>query len=573
MGKRVLIVGGVAGGATAAARLRRLDESAEIIIFERGNYISYANCGLPYYIGGVITDKDDLILQTPESFSRRFNIDVRVNSEVVKIDRSKREVQVVDHTNRTEYTSKYDFLILSPGAAPIVPHIKGADLERVFTLRTIPDTYKISDFIQNEHPRRAVIVGGGYIGMEMAENLHRRGLEVEIVELADHVIGPLDAEMAAAVHRHIVKNGVGLHLKVGVEEIENGLKVKLSNGETLLADMVILAVGIAPESKLARDCGLEIGASGGIKTDMRMKTSDERIYAVGDAVEVTDFVTSLPALIPLASPANKQGRIAAENISGRATEYKATQGSAVIKVFDMTVAITGANERALKRAGIPYEKVYTYGPSHASYYPDSKTMCIKTLFDKRNGRLLGAQITGYEGADKRCDVLATALRAGMTVSELTELELCYAPPYSSAKDPVNMAGYVADNVVKGDHKIFHWHDVASLDTRKVTLLDVRTSQEYRNGHIEGSINIELDALRDRMHEIEKEKPVYVLCEIGLRGYIACRILAQNGYDAYNLSGGYRLYNQLFPQKKKETVQEFTSEASPAQTRVIDSKDE
>lgn len=549
---KVVIVGGVAGGASAAARLRRLDESAEIIMFERGEYISFANCGLPYYIGGEITKKSALTLQTPQSFNARFNVDVRVNSEVTSID-PKTKTVTVRSKDRGEYTESYDKLILSPGAAPIRPPMEGADNARVFTLRNIPDTIKIREYVEEEFPASAVVVGGGYIGVEMAENLKNAGVAVTIVELADHVIAPLDYDMACDVHRYLKEKGVGLILKNGVQAIkeEGGkLKLTLSDGE-IETDMVIMAVGVRPDTALAKDAGLELNKRGAIVVNEHMLTSDPDIYAVGDAVEVTDFVTGEKAYIPLAGPANKQGRIAADNICGIPTTYKNTLGSAVLKIFDMTVATTGVNERAAKAAGLDYDKVYTYSNSHASYYPGSTGMSIKTLYEKGTGKILGAQIVGFDGVDKRCDVLATAIRAGMTAKDLTELELCYAPPFGSAKDPVNFVGYVIENTLAGRVKNFFWDDVAKLPRDgSVTLLDVRTDLERENGqYIEGFIHIPVDELRARAGELDKSKPVYIHCRTGLRSYVACCMLAGMGFDCYNLSGGWRLYESILSETK------------------------
>ena len=549
---KVVVVGGVAGGASAAARLRRLDESAEIIMFERGEYISFANCGLPYYIGGEITDRAALTLQTPQSFHSRFHVDVRINSEVTAIDPKAKQV-TVRSKDRGEYTESYDKLILSPGAAPIRPPMEGADNERVFTLRNIPDTYKIRGYVEEQHPKSAVVVGGGYIGVEMAENLKNAGVDVTVVELADHVIAPLDYDMACDVHRYLKEKGVGLILQNGVQSIreEGGaLRLTLSDGE-IDTDLVIMAVGVRPDTALAKEAGLELNRRGAIVVDEHMLTSDPDIYAVGDAVEVTDFVTGEKAYIPLAGPANKQGRIAADNICGIPTTYKNTQGSAVLKIFDMTVATTGVNERAAKAAGLDYDKVYTFSNSHASYYPGSTGMSIKTLYEKGTGKILGAQIVGFDGVDKRCDVLATAIRAGMTAKDLTELELCYAPPFGSAKDPVNFVGYVIENTLAGRVKNFFWDDVAKLPRDgSVTLLDVRTDLERENGqYIDGFIHIPVDELRERVGELDKSKPVYIHCRTGLRSYVACCMLAGLGFDCYNLSGGWRLYESILSETK------------------------
>ncbi len=548
---KILIVGGVAGGASAAARLRRLDEKAEIIMFEKGEYISFANCGLPYFIGGDIKEKEKLTLQTPESFNARFNVDVRTMNEVVSVNPAQKSVSVLNRKTGEPYTEKYDKLILSPGAAPIVPNFEGSSGDRIFTLRNIPDTYKIKDFITNNHPKSAVVVGGGYIGIEMAENLHQAGLDVTIVELLDHVIGPIDFDMACDVHNHIESKGVHLYLEDGVKSIRhnaNSLDVVL-NSEVIHTDMLIMAVGVKPDTTLAKDAGLTVNGRGCIVVDEHMLTSDADIYAVGDAVEVTDFMTNAKGFIPLAGPANKQGRIAADNICGIDSKYKGTQGTAILKCFDMTVACTGLNERAAKIAGVDYEKSYTYSASHASYYPGAVNMSVKLVFEKKTGKVLGAQIVGFDGVDKRCDVIATAIRANMTIQDLTELELSYAPPYSSAKDPVNMAGYVAENILSGRTKIFHWHDVASIDPETSILLDIRTTYEFDNGFIQGSINIPLDSLRHHLKELDSKKTIYVICQVGLRGHVACQILRQNGFDCTNLSGGYRLYTSVFGKKK------------------------
>ena len=547
---KVLIVGGVAGGATAAARLRRLDEDAGIIMFEKGEYISYANCGLPYYIGGEIKEKSRLTLQTPESFHERYDVDVRIFNEVIRIHPEQKTVTVLNQKTGETYTETYDKLILSPGAMPIIPDFPGSTGERIFTLRNIPDTYRIKKFISSSKPKRAVVVGGGYIGVEMAENLHQAGLEVTIVELMDHVIGPIDFDMACDVHRHIESKGVRLILKDGVKSIRldgDILDVTLGS-EVIHTDMLIMAVGVKPDTRLASEAGLAVNTRGCIIVNDHMLTSCADIYAVGDAVEVTDYVTKAKGFIPLAGPANKQARIAADHIAGIDSSYKGTQGSSILKCFDLVVACTGINEKAAQRAGIDYEKSYTYSNSHASYYPGGVNMSVKLLFEKKSGKVLGAQIVGSDGVDKRCDVIATAIRAGMTVIDLTELELSYAPPYSSAKDPVNMAGYVAENILRERTRVFHWHDVAGIDLEKSIMLDIRTVGEYANGFIPGSINIPVDSLRGRIHELDQSKTVYVVCQVGLRGHVACRILSQRGYQCLNLSGGYRLYNSIFGKK-------------------------
>ena len=548
---KVVIVGGVAGGASAAARLRRLDENAEIILLERGAYISFANCGLPYYVGGAITKKSALTLQTPESFRTRFGIDVRVNSEVTAVHPAEKTVEV--RTADGTYTESYDKLILSPGAEPVQPPLPGLPNGRVFTLRTIPDAVRIRDYVDEEFPDSAVVIGGGYIGVEMAENLKQSGVETTIVELSDHLIAPLDFDMACEVHQYARSQGLNIVLKNGVKAVEEGaggkLTVKLNEGE-IETDMVILSVGVRPDTALAKAAGLACSPRGAILVDSRMHTSDENIYAVGDAVQITDFVTKQPGYVPLAGPANKQGRIAADNICGFPSEYKGTQGSSVLKLFDMTIAMTGLNERAAQAAGLDYDKMYTYNQSHASYYPGGHGISMKVLYEKGTGRLLGAQLIGYDGVDKRCDVLATAIRANMTAFDLTELELCYAPPFGSAKDPVNYAGYAIENVLTGKVKTFHWHDVATLPRDgSVTLLDVRTPAERAAGAIDGFTGIPLDELRQHLDELDPSKPIYVHCQSGLRSYLACRILSGHGFDCYNLTGGYRFYSLVTKEQK------------------------
>lgn len=541
---KIVIIGGVAGGASAAARLRRLDEHAEIILLERGEYISYANCGLPYYIGGEITDQNALTLQTPESFHSRFHIDVRTNNMAETINPIRQTVTVRNVSTDECYEESYDKLILSPGAAPIRPAFTDIDDPRVFTLRNIPDTLMIKEYIETQGVKSALIVGGGYIGVEMAENLKHAGLAVTIVEMADHLIAPLDYDMACDVHHYLRSKGVNLLLNTSVLDLKaskHGMEAILKSGETLSADLVLLSIGVRPDSQLAKHANLRQNARGAIIVNEQMQTSDKNIYAVGDAVEVTNFVTGQGSYIPLAGPANKQGRIAADHICGITSAYHGTQGSAIAKLFDMTVASTGINEAAAKAAGLEYDKVYAYTTSHAAYYPGASNMCIKLLFKKTDGRVLGAQIVGFDGVDKRCDVLATAIRANITVYDLTQLELCYAPPFSSAKDPVNMAGFMAENVLTGKVLQYFWQDVAALQKRDVTILDVRTDDEYQHGHIDGAVHIPLDNLRGSLEILDKSKPLYVNCQSGLRSYLACRILMQNGFDCYSLAGGWRLY--------------------------------
>lgn len=540
---KTVIVGGVAGGASAAARLRRLDEHAEIIIIERGEYVSFANCGLPYYIGGVIEDMEDLTLQTPESLKARFNIDVRTKSEAVAID-TKEKAIIIKNAAGEAYKDSYDALILAPGAKPVLPNIPGISSKKVFTLRNIPDAQKIKDYVNEARPKSAAVVGGGYIGVEIAENLVKAGLDVIIIELADHLIPPLDFEMAADVHAYIRSKGIKLILNNGItaiDETADGLVLKLGRGE-IAADFAVVAVGVKPDTDFLAGSGITTNTRGQIIVDAHMRTNVPDVYAVGDAVEVVDYVTGKPAFLPLAGPANRQGRIAADNIAGIDSQYEGTQGSAVLKIFDMTVATTGINERAAKSAGIDYDKTYIYAASHATYYPGAKSMSIKAIWDKNTHRLLGAQIVGFDGVDKRMDVIATAMRLGAKVTDLAKLELCYAPPYGSAKDPVNMLGFVAENVISGKLKQFFWDEADSLPRDgSVTLLDVRTPAEVRRGRIEGFINIPLDSLRVRIDEIPAGKPVYVHCHSGLRSYIACRLLEGYGYECYNLAGGWRLY--------------------------------
>lgn len=542
--KKVVIVGGVAGGASAAARLRRLDEDMEIILFERGEHISYANCGLPYYIGGIIKDKEDLLVQTPEGMRQRFNIDIRVNSEVLDIDVEKKQVKVRDRVTGESYFESYHKLILSPGAEPVRPPIPGIDGENIFTLRNVRNTFDIEDYIVNNDCKNAVVVGGGFIGLEMAENLCHRGLKVTIVEMADQVMAPLDYEMAAIIHKYLKTKDIELVLRDGVKAFvkeEERTLVELQSGKKLETDLVILAIGVRPETTLAKKAGLELGETGGIKVNKHLQTSNPHIYAVGDAVEIVDFINGSPALIPLAGPANKQGRIAANHICGIEDTYKATQGTSIVKVFDLTAAVTGNNEKTLKKFNIPYVCVHIHSPSHASYYPGATEMVVKLLFSPEDGQLLGAQIVGYKGVDKRIDVLATAIRGKMTVYDLQELELAYAPPYSSAKDPVNMAGYVASNTLMGHHPIIQWYELQGLDKESTLILDTRTREEYRMGAIPGSVNIPLDELRQNLDKIEdyKDKDVIVYCRSGQRSYMATRILMQNGFSKVrNLSGGY-----------------------------------
>ena len=545
---KIVIVGGVAGGASAAARIRRLDEQAEIVMFERSGYVSYANCGLPYYIGGVITDSAELTLQTPESFFARFRIDVRVHHEVTAIYPQRKCVSVTNLETGERFEERYDKLLLSPGAKPTKPRLSGIEGERIFTLRTVEDTLRIRRFVEEHKPKSAVLAGGGFIGLEMAENLRELGVEVTLVQMMDQVMPPLDYDMAAQLHALLRQHGVRLKLgstAAGFASQGEQVTTLLEGEESLTSDMVLLAIGVTPDSSLAREAGLELGQRGAIRVNERMETSVPDIYAVGDAVEVEHFVTKERAVISLAGPANRQGRIAADNICGGDSRYPGSQSSSVLQLFDMTAASTGINEKEAQAAGIDYDKVVLSPENHASYYPGSATMTIKVLWERGSLRLLGAQIVGRAGVDKRIDVLATAIRAGMKATQLTELDLAYAPPYSSAKDPVNMAGFMIENIVTGKVKQFHWQELESLPRDgSVTLLDARTPVEYGNGHVEGFVNIPVDELRDNLDRLDPSKPVYVMCQSGLRSYLACRLLTQRGFDCWNFSGGYRFYQMV-----------------------------
>ena len=544
---KIVIVGGVAGGATAAARIRRLDEQAEIVVFERSGFVSYANCGLPYYIGEVIDDPEDLTLQTPESFFSRFRVHMKVHHEVTAIHPDQKSVSVKDLETGAVFEESYDKLLLSPGAKPVIPDLPGIDSSKLFTLRTVEDTYRIKEFVDQNKPKSAVIVGGGFIGLEMAENLRHLGMEVTIVQRPKQLMNPFDSDMASFIHSEVRKHGVKLmlgHTVEGFAEQDGGVNVLLKDFAPLHADMVVLAIGVTPESTLAKEAGLALGIKGSILVNDRMETSVPDIYAVGDAVQVKHFVTEQDTLIALAGPANKQGRIAADNICGGDSHYLGSQGSSVIKVFDMTAASTGINETNAKKAGISVDTVILSPMSHAGYYPGGKVMTMKVVFEKETYRLLGAQIVGYDGVDKRIDVLATAIHAGMNATELKNLDLAYAPPYSSAKDPVNMAGFMIDNISKGLRQ-WHLEDAPALPRDgSVTLLDTRTVGEFRRGHIEGFQNIPVDELRERVSEIAPGKPVYVICQSGLRSYIATRILEGYGFEAYNFAGGFRFYDAV-----------------------------
>lgn len=570
MSKKVLIVGGVAGGASAAARLRRLDENAQIIMFERDEYISFANCGLPYYIGESIKDRSKLLVQTPEGMNARFNIDVRVNSEVIRLDVDKKTV-TVRSKNKGEYEESFDTLILSPGARAIRPNIPGIGSDKIFTLRNIPDTDRIKAYVDKKGVRSAIVIGGGFVGVEMAENLRDRGLAVTLVEAAPHILAPFDDDVVVVPEKELAENGVSLILKDGVkafEEIGNQVEVTLSSDTRLSADLVVLAIGVAPDTAFLKESGLEFGPKGHIIVNAKMETNKAGIYAVGDAVEVVDFVTKGKTAIPLAGPANKQGRIAADNVAGLDSSFKGSQGTSIIKVFGLTAAATGANERTLQRSGIAYHTIFVHPVSHASYYPGAVPMTLKLIFGA-DGKVLGAQGVGFDGVDKRIDVIATVIRLGGTVEDLTELELSYAPPFSSAKDPVNMAGFVAQNVLEGRSHMTTWKEVKEMDPSGYILVDVRSGEEYANGHADGAINIPVDNLRDRLSELDPSKTIVEYCQVGLRGYVADRILTQYGYKVLNVTGGYKSASALaFDPRKSEINNNRNLNANSGEKRLV-----
>ena len=550
---KVVIVGGVAGGATAAARIRRLDQSAQIHVFERSGYVSYANCGLPYYIGGIITDPEELTLQTPESFWKRFRIHMHVHHEVTAIHPERKTVTVLNRETGQTFEEAYDKLLLAPGAKPILPDFQGTMPDGVFTLRTVEDTFRIRQFAEKNKPRSAVLAGGGFISLELAENLREMGLEVTIVQKLNHLLNPMDYDMATFLHGKMRSRGIQLVLGksvAGLSAAREGIQIQVENHPPLTADMVILAIGVRPDSSLAKDAGLALGAAGSILVNDRMETSLPDIYAVGDAVQIRHQVSGKDVRIALAGPANKQGRIAADNICGGDSHYAGAQGSSIIKLFDMTAAVTGLNEKAAADAGIDYDKVYLSPSSHASYYPGAKTMTMKILFERNTLRLLGAQIVGFDGVDKRIDVLAAAIYAGLSARDLTELDLAYAPPYASAKDPVNLAGYLIENLADGRVRQISWEQINSLPQDGSTLLlDVRTPEEYKKGHLEGFQNIPLDELRDRLSTLNPEKPAILLCQSGLRSYLGCRILAQHGFSCSHVAGGYLLCQSVFSDRE------------------------
>ncbi|MBR3610784.1 MAG: FAD-dependent oxidoreductase [Oscillospiraceae bacterium] len=550
---KIVIVGGVAGGATAAARIRRLDEKAEIVIFERSGFISYANCGLPYYIGGVITDESALTLQSPEGFFTRFRIKAKVHHEVLSVNPEKKTVSVKNRGDGSVFEESYDKLLLAPGAKPFVPDIPGVDSEKIFTLRSMEDAFRIKEFTEKSKPKTAAIIGGGFVGIEMAENLSEAGTKVVIIEQAKQLLSNFDSDMASFIHSEIRRNGVTLALGktvTGFSEKNGGIDVLFGEGLPIHADMVILAIGVRPENTLAKSAGIRLGIKGSIEVNEKMETSVKDIYAVGDAVRIKNYVSNNYMVNALAGPANKQARIAADNICGKNSSYKGSVGSSVIKVFSLTAASTGLSESTAKRAGFFTDKVILSPMSHAGYYPGGKVMTMKVVFEKETFRILGAQIAGYDGVDKRIDVIAAAIHAGMRADELSELDLAYAPPYSSAKDPVNMAGFMAENVKEGILKQWFIEDAERLlKMSRVTLLDTRTEWEFNRGHIEGFMNIPVDELRERIDEIPKGDPVYVICQSGLRSYIACRILKGYGFNAYNFAGGFRFYDAVMNDRR------------------------
>ncbi|KRX04911.1 Rhodanese-like domain [Pseudocohnilembus persalinus] len=571
MPKKVVIVGGVAGGASCAARLRRLSEQVQITMFEKGEYISFANCGLPYYIGGVIEDRSKLLVQTVDKMSKRFNLDIRNYSEVIKIDRQNKQVQVKNWKTNEVYYEKYDKLVLAPGADPIKPPIPGINAENIYTLRNIPDTDRIKKYIDENKPKKAVVIGGGFIGLEMIEMMALRGIQTTLVEMADHVMGPLDYEMASLVHQHLKLQGVEVFLQDGVTEFEEqqdkSIKMKLQSGKIIETDFIVLSIGVKPEIKLAKEAGIKCNK--GIVTNLRMETSDSDIYALGDAAEVQNIVSKQRALIPLAGPANKQGRIVADQITGRkVSKFKGSQGTGIVKIFDIHAATTGLNERQLRQLDREYMESITHSSSHAGYYPGGFVTAIKILFCPYSGQLFGAQVVGAQMVDKRIDVLATAVRQKMTVYDLEELELAYAPPFSSAKDPVNYAGFVGANMLKGDVKMIQWNEIQSaVQNEGAILIDVRTPEEYEQGTIPGSINIELDTIRDNLDKFPKDKKLIIFCQAGLRAYIASRILYGNGYkEVYDLAGGFKTWHYAFLKQSNEGI--FSRDKITSQGMVV-----
>jgi CoA-disulfide reductase len=571
MAKKVVIVGGVAGGATTAARLRRLDENTEIVMVERGEYISFANCGLPYYIGGAIQERDALLVQTVEGMSKKFNMDIRNLSEVTRIDRERKVVEIKNLQTGETYDENYDVLVLSPGASPIKPPIPGLEeANALFTLRNIPDTDKIKAYVDEQKPKKATVIGGGFIGVEMAENLWERGVEVTLIEMAEQIMAPIDFEMASILHQHLREKGVNLVLEDGVKSFEqNGKLINLNSGKQIETDLIILAIGVAPENKLAKEAGLELGLRGAIRVNERLQTADESIYAIGDAIEVKDYINGQATHIPLAWPANRQGRIVADHINGIDSKYQGTLGTSIAKVFDMTVAATGNNEKTLKRIGISYDVVHVHPSSHAGYYPGAFPIALKLIFDRETGKIFGAQAVSYDGADKRIDVLATAIKGGMTIFDLPDLELAYAPPYSSAKDPVNMAGYAAKNIAEGLVETVQWHEINDILANGGYLIDVREPIERDMGMIEGSVNIPLGDLRERISEVPSNQDIYVYCQVGLRGYLASRILMQAGFKVKNLDGGYKTYSCVYEPDASENCGTPISDNGIAKRKAVE----
>jgi len=547
MNKKIIIIGGVAGGATAAARLRRIDECSEIIMIERGEHVSFANCGLPYYIGGTISERDELLVQTVEGLSRRYKLDIRTKSEALEINPNEKYILIQNLITGEIYKEAYDKLILSPGAQPVKPSISGiSEVSNLFTLRNIPDTDNIKDFIDKNSPKNAIVIGGGFIGVEMAENLHDLGLDVTLVEMEKQIMTAVDYEMAAILHNHLISKNIKLILNDGVKTFENnGSKIMLNSGKALNADLIILSIGVKPENRLAKEANLEIGEKGGIVVNSYLQTSDSDIYAIGDAVEVLDYINGKPTMIPLAWPANRQGRIVADHIYGINKPYIGTLGTSIAKVFDLTVASTGNNEKTLKKLGFEYSVVHTHTNSHAGYYPNANLISSKILFDPNTGKIFGAQAVGHEGVDKRIDVIATAIKGGLSVFDLPDLELAYAPPYSSAKDPVNILGYVASNVLEEDVEMVQWHEINEIIEAGGLLIDLRDVNDRKSGYIDGSINIPFIQLRDRLSEIPKDKPIYLYCKIGLTGYVASRIMKASSYKVFNLDGGFATYSTVY----------------------------
>lgn len=546
MNKKIIIVGGVAGGASAAARLRRLDETLDIIILEKGDYISFANCGLPYHIGNVIHNRESLFLQTPESLKKRLNIEARIANEVISIDKDHKTVTVKDLNTNSTYVESYDKLILSPGASPIKPNISGLEkAKNLFTLRNVPDTDKIKNFIKEHNPKTATIVGGGFIGLEMAENLHHLGIDITIIEMAKQILPPIDYEMAAIAQNKLLEKNIKLILNNGLKEIKNaGNTIVLNDSSELDTDLIILSIGVKPETNFTKTADIALNSRGGIIVDEYFKTSIPHIYAIGDAIEIPNYLTQIPTMVPLASPANRQGRLVADNICGIKAPYKGVLGSAVVKLFDLTIATTGLNENQLIKNNIHFKVIHLHPGAHAGYYPNPTPISLKLLFSPIDGKIFGAQALGKEGVEKRIDVIATAIKGNLTIEDLAELELCYAPPFSSAKDPVNMAGYIAENVLSNIVKTFQWHEVFNINNDNFFILDVREPAENKYEAIDNSVNIPLGQLRSRLNELPQDKIIYVYCQVGLRGYLACRILIQNGFDCRNLDGGYKTYKEV-----------------------------